>query len=294
MKLRSVGIVAGLGGLLVTGTAMAQDPGYAPAEPAPALPPASEPAPAPAPAPQAEAQAGGQAQVGMALPGAGPAAAAPGTTDHDAVIGRLAVGYLGRRSMTISTSSTTAAQGTVPFEAPIVGVRYWIDQLLGLDLGVGLSISGGSTEVSPPPPPPAPSTLDLQGYTVFMAHAGVPLALASGRHYSFQLVPEVNFGIASSSIETAGVETRFSGLHFDIGMRAGAEIQFGFINIPELSLQAGVGLGFAMDSTTGTTEASPANPQELSFDVRTNRFATSVGDNPWNIFTSNIAALYYF
>jgi len=297
MKLRSVGFVAGLGSLLVAANAMAQDPAPAApaapaAEPAPALPPPSEPAPTPPPQAEAQAQAGGG--VGLALPGAAPAAAAPGTTDHDAVIGRLAVGYLGRRSMIIGASPTTPDRDVVPFEAPIVGIRYWIDQMLGLDLGVGLSISGGSTEQSPPPPPPAPSSLDLQGYTVFMAHAGVPLALASGRHYSFQLIPEANFGLANSSIETAGVETRFSGFHFDIGVRAGAEIQFGFIDIPELSLQAGVGLLFAMDSTNGTQEASPATPQELSFDVSTNRFATTVGDNPWNIFTSNVAALYYF
>jgi hypothetical protein len=293
MKLRSVGILAGLGGLLLSGNAMAQDPAApapAPAaEPAPALPPPSEPAAAPA----QPAQAGGQAQVGMALPGAAPAAeAAPGNTDHDAVIGRLAVGYLGLRTMLISTSPIANAQAQIPFEAPIVGVRYWIDQMLGLDLGVGLSISGGSTEQSPVIPP-APSTLDLQGYTVFMAHAGVPLALASGKHYSFQIIPEVNLGIANSSIEVMGFETRFSGFHLDIGMRAGAEVQFGFIGIPELGLQAGVGLGFQMDTTNGTADATVGTP-ETSFDVSTNRFATSVGDNPWNIFTSNVAALYYF
>lgn len=296
MKLRSVGFLAGLGGLLLSGNAMAQDPAAPaaapPAEPAPALPPPSEPAPA-APAAQGTADAGGQAQVGMALPGAAPVAqAAPGNTDHDAVIGRLAVGFLGFRNMVISTSADTAGQQVIPFEAPVVGVRYWIDQMLGLDLGIGLSISGGSTEESPVIPP-APSTLDLQGFTVFMAHAGVPLALASGRHYSFQIIPEVNLGIANSSVEMAGQETRFSGFHLDIGMRAGAEIQFGFIGIPELGLQGGVGLGFAMDNTNGTADATVGAPEQ-SFDVSRNRFATSVGDNPWNIFTSNIAALYYF
>lgn len=306
MKLRSVGFLAGVASLFVAGSAMAQDPGAAPppaAEPAPGLPPPTEPAPTPPPQaePQAQAEAGGQAQVGMALPGAAPAAAAaPGNTDHDAVIGRLAVGYLGRRSMVIGTTSAPPAsgdpgdaRGTIPMDAPIVGIRYWIDQMLGLDLGVGLSISGGSAEVSPGVPG-VPTSVDLQGYTVFMAHAGVPLALASGRHYSFQIIPEANLGIASSSIELAGVETRFNGLHLDIGARAGAEIQFGFIDIPELSLQAGVGLLFAMDNTSGTTDATAASPAETSFDVSTNRFGTTVGDNPWNIFTSNIAALYYF
>jgi hypothetical protein len=237
----------------------------------------------------------------MALPGAAPeAAAAPGNTDHDAVIGRLAVGYLGMRTMLLGLDTTRDDMGadgvpdqvSIPIDAPIIGIRYWIDQMLGLDIGVGLAISGGSLDQSPVIPP-VPGSLDEQGYTVFMAHAGVPLSLAAGRHYSFQLVPEANLGIASSSIETGGIETRFSGFHLDIGMRAGAEVQFGFIDIPELSLQAGVGVMFAMDNTNATTDAIPGMA-ETSFDISRNRFATTVGDNPWNIFTSNIAALYYF
>jgi hypothetical protein len=79
-----------------------------------------------------------------------------------------------------------------------------------------------------------------------------------------------------------------SGIHLDIGARAGGEVQFGFIGIPELSLQAGVGLAFSYDHSKQTQPGGASNSRN------TTSFGTSVGNNPWNIFTSNIAALYYF
>ncbi|HEY3667037.1 MAG TPA: hypothetical protein VGL19_13585, partial [Polyangiaceae bacterium] len=72
-----------------------------------------------------------------------------------------------------------------------------------------------------------------------------------------------------------------------LGARAGTEIQFGFIGIPELSLQAGVGLAFTYDRIKDSAPAGAVVQSRTAL-------GTSVGDNPWNIFTGNIAALYYF
>jgi hypothetical protein len=121
---------------------------------------------------------------------------------------------------------------------------------------------------------------------VFMLHGGVPLSLASAGHFSFQIVPEMNVGLASQSPDDT--DTSLSGFHFDVGARAGAEIHFGFIGVPQLSLQGSVGVRMNVDST----KYSP----EMGDDVSTSHFSwsTTVGDNPWNIFTSNVAALYYF
>jgi hypothetical protein len=71
----------------------------------------------------------------------------------------------------------------------------------------------------------------------------------------------------------------------DLGARAGSEIHFGFMGIPQLSLQGSVGVRLNMNSTSG----DPGDNSTSHFDL-----ATTVGDNPWNIFTSNVAALYYF
>jgi hypothetical protein len=83
------------------------------------------------------------------------------------------------------------------------------------------------------------------------------------------------------------VETSYGGFHLDVGARAGAEIHFGFIDVPQLSLQGSVGVRLAMDSVS--VEAGDAETSASRFN-----FNTTVGDNPWNIFTSNVAALYYF
>ncbi|MES1186781.1 MAG: hypothetical protein ABUL60_23410 [Myxococcales bacterium] len=270
-KLRIVGYLAGLAGVLVTSSAFAQAADAAPAAAAPAPPP--QPAPAAA---DASASSSGSAQVGMALPGAAPqAAAVAGSSDHDAVVGRLAVGYLGRNGVTIAGGVTPTV---IP--APVIGVRYWLSDMLGIDAGLGFGLTSGSAEV-------AGQSNDGPSWHLFMIHGGVPLSLASAGHFSFQIVPELNLGFAGASQDVGGVTNKASGFHLDVGARAGAEIHFGFINVPQLSLQGSVGLRLNMDSTSQTVMNVDSSNSAFSL-------GTTVGDNPWNIFTSNVAALYYF
>jgi len=213
----------------------------------------------------------------MTLPGATPAVATA-ATDHGSVIGRFGIGYMGRRSIVIDPDPTAGSPASV--DAPIIGLRYWLDPMIGIDAGIGLLLSGGSDKT-------AGVSTDRQGYTVFLLHGGVPLALAGSKHFSFQVIPEMNVGLSSSKRGAAGPD--LSGFHFDVGARAGAEVQFGFIGISELSLQAGVGLALSYDRSKAS--AVGMNPEHS---VSETRLGTSVGDNPWNIFTGNIAALYYF
>jgi hypothetical protein len=279
-KLRIVGCLAGLAGCLFTSSAFAQD--AAPAAETPASPPAPAPAPAPVAA-DASASTSGSAQVGMALPGAAPqAAAVAGSSDHDSVVGRLAVGYLGRTGMTIATDARGGTGATIA--APVIGIRYWLSDMLGIDAGLGFAHASSSGESGD-------TEVDGPGETVFLVHGGVPLSLASAGHFSFQIVPELNVGFASRSVDPDGdgmaEEISQGGFHLDVGARAGAEIHFGFIDVPQLSLQGSVGLRVNMDSTS--YEQGPVDVSTSSFGI-----GTTVGDNPWNIFTSNVAALYYF
>jgi hypothetical protein len=253
------------------------------------------------------ATAEGSANVGVALPGAAPAVATAGGSDHDQMVGRLAVGYFGITEAgaggPVGAAAPNLGFNASPYRvtgaAPVVGVRYWLDSMIGIDVGVGLGIVGGGTSDNPNSPPPAAETeLDRNSFTAFTLHAGVPLSLASSRHFSWQVVPEINFGIASSGEDPNGPDgegdVSHSGLHFDIGARAGAEIHFGFMGLPQLSLQGSVGLGFAMDrgSTTDSTPAAPAGDYETS--ASRTSLHTSAGTNPWAIFTNGIAAFYYF
>ncbi len=243
-------------------------------------------------------EAGGTAsasgQAGMALPSAAPAATATtGDSDHDQVVGRLAVGYMGEHNIPMPALSATNNIDHV--EAPEIGVRYWVDQMIGIDVGLGLAMQGGSQKVDPPG-----TSVDDQGATGFLIHGGVPLSLASAGHFSFEIVPELNVGFGTSSYKApvvagnpTGPDFDYSNFLFDIGARAGAEIHFGFMGIPQLSLQGSVGLLFQMSNLKGVQKAFGGNP-----DVTTThsswRFATTTNDNPWNIFIGNVAALYYF
>lgn len=304
--------------------AHAQEPAPAPAAPAPA--PAPVPAPEPAPAPAAAAGGGAQMQTGggaqaqgggaMTLPGAAPAAqAAPGDSDHDQVVGSLGIGYLGLRSMDVGCvaslgcngaggGATLPNAGTQTVGAPVIGIRYWIDQTVGIDAGLGMAIGGASLTNNAPPAGAPNGDVPLPGFYAFIIHGGLPLALASSGHYSFQIVPEVNVGFGGWSLDRpvppapAPPQQGWSGsgFHLDAGVRAGAEIHFGFIGLPKLALQGSVGLLFALNNTSikdkEAAAATPAGTYESK--GSTTNFSTTVGDNPWNIFTTNVAALYYF
>ncbi|HEY6557463.1 MAG TPA: hypothetical protein VI072_09320 [Polyangiaceae bacterium] len=279
-----VGVLTGLTLVSASMNVAAQDEPVAPVAPA-AEPPPAEPAPAPPPPVEATAQVQ-TAPAPVFAPAPAPAAA---ESDHDSVVGSFGIGYLGRRSILIASGidvDDPTDIGVQEVSAPVLGVRYWFNDMIGLDAGLGFLFSGGKVEVSTPA---ADDEVDLQGYTAFIIHAGVPLSLADSGHFSFQIVPEINVGFASSTLEGEddAPDTDFDGLHLDVGARAGAEIHFGFIDIPQLSLQGSIGARFAYDKVG-------IEVGDSSVDRSTHSIGTSVGDNPWNIFTSNVAALYYF
>jgi hypothetical protein len=229
----------------------------------------------------------------MALPTATNANPPPaGNSEHDDMVGHIAVGFLGRPSIPYGLD---ANGNSLTAPVPVVGVRYWIDPLIGLDLGAGLWIGGTSSDNTDP----AGNKVSVSGPKPFamLLHAGVPLALASSKHFAFEIIPEANFGFAKATQDAAlpgpiaGL-TKQSGTHFDLGARAGAEIHFGFIGIPQLSLVGAVGLRFQYDSLS--REVNPVGgPGVTKTTSSTWDLNTTLNGNPWDIFTGNISALYY-
>jgi hypothetical protein len=174
--------------------------------------------------------------------------------------------------------------------APVIGVRYWIDQMIGIDGGVGFVLTSGSVTANTAPG--VTGSADEAGITAVIVHAGVPLSLASSGHFSFQLTPELNVGFASRTIKPPPAnpplqDISLNGFHIDIGVRAGAEVHFGFIDIPQLSLQGSVGILYESDSFK--TEQGPDKAEASHSEFRTSTYG-----EPWSIFTANVAALYYF
>jgi hypothetical protein len=219
------------------------------------------------------------------------------TSDHDKLAGHIGVGYFGISQIPYATGGGAGGTlGTANVTAPVIGVRYWLNETLGIDVGAGLSLStfSNSSTPAPNPAPQNPPTV-----FAFALHGGVPIALASAKHFTFEIIPEATFGYATTNINNANPvpNTSIHGLRLDVGGRVGGEINFGFMGLPQLALQGTVGLfvryqnvGFSQDAYTNMGNNIPATSG--SSGVFT--LGTSVGSDPWAIFTDNISALYYF
>ncbi len=209
-----------------------------------------------------------------------------GQSDHEKVVGRFAVGYLGLAS--IPLADTNGGYGAA-VSAPVIGVRYWLSPLIGIDAGLGIGWSGGSVETVNGG---TTTTTDKASRFGLALHGGVPLSLATAKHFSFQVVPELRVAFASSTIAGAAgtPDTDLSGILFQIGARAGAELHFGFIGVPQLSLQGSVGLYLqhtgVKASQDGATTQSGSNSDTGISTVKFN--------DPWALFSNTISALYYF
>jgi hypothetical protein len=204
-----------------------------------------------------------------------------GPTDHSRFVGDFAIGFLGVQSIAIATDGVG---GVAQVNAPVIGGRYWLDEGMGIDAGLGFAFASASStaeagDVSTDTDNPQP--------LAFILHGGVPFALADSQYFVFELIPELNIGFAGNTINDGDLKLR--GFRLDIGARAGAEVHFGFIDIPQLSLQAGIGVNLAYQSTSATNEDA-----DTSFSQSSTVFGTTVGNDPWDIFTSSISALYYF
>jgi hypothetical protein len=206
-----------------------------------------------------------------------------GTPDHDSVVGHVGLTYFGVTDLPIASA---LGGGSATIAAPVIGGRYWLNRDLGLDIGLGLGFAGGSSTVSTGG---MSTSVSRPGENGFALHGGVPLVFSEGKHYTFEVIPELTFGYASSSIKGMGMnpDTSLSGILFLAGARLGSEIHFGFMGIPELSLQATIGLFFENQ----TVNASQGNN---SSSTTSNQFATTVQGAPWAIFSNTIAAVYYF
>ena len=117
----------------------------------------------------------------------------------------------------------------------------------------------------------------------------MPINLLDVGNFGFFVKPEVNVGIGMGTIKgtMGGANTDLSGFLLEGGARAGAEIFFGFIGIPQLSLDGSIGLFFS--SSTGKASVSGNSTRYSTFVLSTSSVA-----QPWDIFRKDIAARYYF
>jgi hypothetical protein len=221
----------------------------------------------------------------MGEPGEGRApttAAGPGSSAHEAVVGRLGVGWFGTRDVPVGPA-TMANSGPIP--TPIIGIRYWLGPAFGIDAGLGFFTVSSATRNEAG----TTSTVEGPSRTSILLHAGVPINLADVGNFSFLVIPEFNLGIGTggTKAQQGNMSTDLSGLLIEGGVRAGAEVFFGFIGIPQLSLEGTVGA--FLSSSTGKISSGSTSTRFSSF-----VFSTSSVAQPWDIFRKDIAARYYF
>jgi hypothetical protein len=207
-------------------------------------------------------------------------------TDHGSVVGHFGVGFFGVLAVPVAGPGNTP-DFTETVSAPSLGVRWWMQDWLGIEaaLGIGIESSGTTVETDG-------DSAQANGPSFFALalHGGLPLVFASSKHFAFEVIPELNIAFATGGVDdesAANNDVDVSGVLLEVGARVGAEIQFGFIDIPQLALQATVGLHLRYEGrsqSVGDTDTS-----SHSF-----RFGTSVNGEPWDIFQGNLSAIYYF
>jgi hypothetical protein len=255
-------------------------PPTAPAQPTPPAQPTAPPLSAPPPSQPAAPVFGSsppaaQAQVATPVAATPAAPVVDGAPDHDRFVGHIGVGYMGIAQLPIGS-----ADGAATINAPVIGVRYWLKRELGIDAGIGFAFASGSTESGG-------TSADKPSQLGFAVHGGLPINFSYGKHYVFQLVPEGTIGLTSATIKGTP-DVSLSGFRLDLGARAGAEIHFGFIGVPELAIQASIGLYLHRESRSATPSGGSSSGES------TTTFATSVQGDPWALFANNLSALYYF
>ena len=187
----------------------------------------------------------------------------------------------------------TGGAEPIPLTVYTVGLRHWTKQPFwffrnwGVDVGVGLAFERSSVTQ---PQTGTLTTTDGPSTTGFGLHAGLPLAMTHHQHATFEVVPEMDVIWAGETIPalTAGGDaTEYDGWSARLGLRAGFEIYFGFIGIPQLAIEASLGANITYDSVS--SKVGPIERSTRVWGVNTVR-----GTEPWSIFTGSVAAMYHF
>ena len=237
-----------------------------------------------------------------------PAASTAQPSDHDKSVGTWAVGFLGARQVPQAVAGANAVvidgngSATVRIDegditVPTFGVRRWFSKRVGFELSLGFNVQSGDVEQDIPNPDPAQSQRverSTPSTKAFAVRAGLPISVYAAKHLNVLFLPEFDFGLSSQTIEAYNVSTsgdplnlQLSGMMVGAGARLGAELSFGFIDVPQLSLQSAWGARFEWRQRRGKIG-------DAEMKVSENAIGTSWFGSPWDIFAGSISLLYYF
>ncbi len=185
--------------------------------------------------------------------------------------GSVGVGYLGLASMAPTfTGGGLGGLAALRIQVPMLGIRWWFrDSRVGLDVGLGAMGATAPDFFSPS--------------LMVVGHIGVPIALLSTQHVIVLLAPEFRAGFSTL---TGGASA--GGSLLELALRGGVELFFGFIGVPDLSVEAAVRVGVARD------EQSFFSPFGGSSGTANFRFSTSLSGDAASVIASTLSLKYYF
>ncbi|MBM4778214.1 MAG: hypothetical protein GQE15_10985 [Archangiaceae bacterium] len=219
----------------------------------------------------------------------------------DRLAGRWGFGTFGSNE---ATTPFLIANGfnsaTSRVTTPFLGVRYWtpvggsVVRRLGLELAGGISAGGGTSEQALGG---MVVVRDLPTLRTLGVHFAVPLALVSTTHFVGHLAPELRFVALDFQIPaqmqtplplTPSAPQRTPGTSTtDVSLRAAGEVFFGFVKIPNLSLELSVRVGLRL------TVSRLLDGQGALSQTSTQTFAVPFPSDLLNLFTSTLALKYY-
>lgn len=223
-----------------------------------------------------------------------------GITDHAVVTNHLALRYFGSTSVPALSFQGTMVTPTGSQSLHTIGIRYWLNGRLGIEGGLSLGFaSGGSTTTNQTGGTTTTVSNDNPNFFGIGIHAALPIMLAEAKHLSIYLSPYLDLDYGTSSITTgAGTGTTDNSLgafSLRIGATAAAELQFGFLGLPQLGLIAQFGFGIAYTSLSGKSVTLSTNDTTTTSNSSF-RLGTTIGPNYGlaDIITGTISAVWYF
>jgi len=215
----------------------------APPAPVEAPPVSTEPAvPAATTAPQQLAPAAPAAVPVRAVGPIPTGDAAPPASDHDAVVGHVGVSArrldTGPVPLALRPGLGCAADAGVPCTVTVgaLGARYWTSRNLALNGGLALAAGGGSS-----------GSAALDTYLGVGPIVGFSLLLANWRHLAVLASPELGL----LWFRPAGGGSSSSTVVFDLQAALEAELHFGFVGVPALSIGLLAGAAVQYEAAPG-------------------------------------------
>jgi hypothetical protein len=193
-----------------------------------------------------------------------PPAAAPGSSDHNEVVGAIGIQIAASTPLTGGPSANA------------IGVRYWMNEKLGIDGGFALTLDHNS--------PPAGDGTTQVGFGLV---GGVPMALGIYKHITTFFEPTLDFFLAKPNVG----DTQFA---VELLGSLGFELQLGYVEASRVSLQMRIGGGLRVTSAGNTDVNFSTAPGTVGLGGAATRGGVSVaGASATDLFQSTFALTFY-